>query len=358
MSNFIEYKGKTAFHPGYYLKEIIEESGLTQEDYALRLGTTPKNLSILLQGEQSLSIDIAVKLSRMLGGSIEYWLNLQKAFDEKKGEILSEKELEKEKKIFNYIDYNYFRSNFGFPELPRLIEEKIKFLREFLNISSLTLLLNRELTVKFRSYTDKLSDSNIVNANVMVQIATNEALKKCHAKFNMKSFNKAIDQALSLTFEHKDFLSKIQNYFEESGVILIALPYLKNSGINGAVKKIGSKILLMINDRRGYADTLWFTLFHEIGHVINRDYGISVENETEEDADLFARNKLIPDDKYKIYLEQNTKFTIKSIKEFAASINRDPGIVLGRLLYDKKIPYSEERAFAELRHKYKITNCS
>ena len=65
MSNYIEYNNTVAFHPGYYLKEIVDDSGLTQEDFAKRLGTTPKNLSILLKGDQSLSIDIASKLSRM-----------------------------------------------------------------------------------------------------------------------------------------------------------------------------------------------------------------------------------------------------------------------------------------------------
>ena len=81
MSNYIEFNDKIAFHPGYYIKEIVDESGLTQEDFAKRLGTTPKNLRILVRGEQSLSIDIAMKMSRMIGTSIEYWLNLQKAYD-------------------------------------------------------------------------------------------------------------------------------------------------------------------------------------------------------------------------------------------------------------------------------------
>ena len=55
MSNYIEYNDKIAFHPGYYIKEIIEESGLSQKDFAKRLDTTPKNLSILVRGEQNLS---------------------------------------------------------------------------------------------------------------------------------------------------------------------------------------------------------------------------------------------------------------------------------------------------------------
>ena len=81
MSNYVEYNDKIAFHPGYYIKEMIDESGLTQEDFAKRLDTTPKNLSCLVRGEQSLSIDIAVKLSRMLGTTVDYWLNLQKGYD-------------------------------------------------------------------------------------------------------------------------------------------------------------------------------------------------------------------------------------------------------------------------------------
>ena len=34
MSNYIEYNDAIAFHPGYYVKEIVDESGLTQEDFA------------------------------------------------------------------------------------------------------------------------------------------------------------------------------------------------------------------------------------------------------------------------------------------------------------------------------------
>ena len=66
MSNYVEYNDTIAVHPGYYIKEIVDDSGLTQEDFAKRLGTTPKNLSLLVRGEQSISIDIAMKLSRML----------------------------------------------------------------------------------------------------------------------------------------------------------------------------------------------------------------------------------------------------------------------------------------------------
>lgn len=96
MSNYIEYNDTIAFHPGYYIKEIVDQSGLTQEDFAKRLDTTPKNLSLLIRGEQRLSIDIAMKLSRMAGTSFNYWLNLQNAYEHLIAEFKSNGELSRE----------------------------------------------------------------------------------------------------------------------------------------------------------------------------------------------------------------------------------------------------------------------
>ena len=47
MSNYIEYNDKIAFHPGYYIKEIIDESGITQEDFAKRLAYYWSELNVL-----------------------------------------------------------------------------------------------------------------------------------------------------------------------------------------------------------------------------------------------------------------------------------------------------------------------
>ena len=77
----VGFNDKIAFHPGYYINEIIEDSGLKLEDFAKRLETTPQNISMLIGGEQSLSLEIAMKLARMMGNSIEFWINLQATYD-------------------------------------------------------------------------------------------------------------------------------------------------------------------------------------------------------------------------------------------------------------------------------------
>ena len=318
------------------------------------MGTTPKNLSILLRGEQNLSIDIATKLSRMLGTTIAYWLNLQQAYDEKLAEIQSEEELVRERQVFKLIDYKYFRDNFNLPDLPRKVDEQIKQVREFLEVSSLMVLEEENLAVNFRSSSKSLSKSNTVNANVMVQIAVNQTLKKQIPKYDKRKFEKAVDFALTQTRNHDSFFPAIQKAFSEAGVALIALPNLRNSGVNGATKRVGGKVMLMVNDRRHFADTFWFTLFHEIGHILNGDLGISFDGQEEDEADLYARTALIPQEKYETFVQEHHRFDEATIREFAEFIDRDPGIVLGRLLTDEKVLHTDVNLAKKLRHTYNV----
>lgn len=355
MSNYIEYNDKIAFHPGYYIKEIIDESGITQEDFAKRLDTTPKNLSVLISGKQKLSVDIAIKLSRMLGTSIKYWLNLQKEYDTIIAEFESERLMVEEREIFKKLDYKYFRDNFKLPDFSRKIDEQIKAVREFLDVATLSVFTRRDIAVNFRESTSGLNEINTIKANIMVQIAINKALEIEAPKFNRRKFNDAIEYALTLTMEHEKFYPRIYEKFKEAGVILVILPNLSGSKINGATKKLGDNIMLMVNNRRLYSDTFWFTLLHEIGHIINKDYGISFDKELgeqEQAADEYAANKLIPFQVYSEFLNEG-QFGRDAICIFAKKIKRDPAIVVGRLQKDKIVPY-DDRELNGLKHKYRV----
>lgn len=357
MSNYIEHSNKIAFHPGFYIKEIIEDSGLTQEEFAKRLDTTPKNLSLLVRGKQSLSVDIAMKLSRMLGTSTKFWLNLQNTYDEKITEFNNMSEKEEEKEILRRIGYKYFQENFGLPKLPRDLDAQVDTLRKFLKVASLTVLKKYDLTASYRSASLEKKEDNIIKANAMMQIAINEAIATETPAFNKKEFETKIEYALSLTHKHEAAYEKIKVAFQEAGVVLVVLPSMKGSKINGATKKIGEKILLLVSDRGKYADVFWFTLFHEIGHIEYGDYGISVNEEKghkEKRADEYARDRLIPKDEYELFV-RNNDFTSSGVKSFATSINRDPGLVVGRLFKEERIQYTTPELRA-LRRKIKIAS--
>jgi|GEM_PF-1208047 len=87
--NKLEYKEITAFHPGYYIADIIEDMGVSRAEFAARMGITEQNLNLskLLDGQADLSHDLAQKLAAMLGTGVEVWVNLQSEYNRKKTEI-------------------------------------------------------------------------------------------------------------------------------------------------------------------------------------------------------------------------------------------------------------------------------
>ncbi len=82
MCIYSENDESIAFHPGYYLKEVIEELNLTQSEFAQNLGVTEEHLCELLVGTQNLTIDVVSKLSEFMGTSVEFWMNLQRSYSE------------------------------------------------------------------------------------------------------------------------------------------------------------------------------------------------------------------------------------------------------------------------------------
>ncbi len=69
-------------HPGgVVLRECIEPSGLTITDAAKALGVTRNTLSELVNGKRGISPEMAVRLSKVFGGSEEGWLVQQAQYD-------------------------------------------------------------------------------------------------------------------------------------------------------------------------------------------------------------------------------------------------------------------------------------
>ena len=69
-------------HPGEILREdVLPALGITQGDFAERLGVSRLTVSELLHERRALSADMAVRLERLLGTTAESWLNMQQAVD-------------------------------------------------------------------------------------------------------------------------------------------------------------------------------------------------------------------------------------------------------------------------------------
>ena len=212
-----------------------------------------------------------------------------------------------------------------------------------------------------------MEDVNVMNANAWVQTAINIGNQKQVNVFNKKLLIEYLPEIRKMTLQNPEiFYPRLEQLLAECGVALVLLPNLRNCGINGAVKWVNKeKVILAINNRRKYADTFWFSLFHELGHVLQQRIkvllvsGDEVLNNSDEllqrlekEADIFSQNVLIPEQAYQEFLQNTWTIYESDIVNFAREIGVHPGIVLGRLQMEKRVPYNTK--MNSLKIKYEV----
>lgn len=366
-NTIVEYRDITAFHPGYYVAEIIEDMGITHAEFAARMGTTSKTLSCLLNGQISLSNDLIRKLSTMLGSSVDFWLNLQALYEEKLIQIEQAKEYDDQARIASLIDYSFFVKVADLPKTS-ILADRVRNLCKYLVIADLRVLAKPDFLANYRSGINNstISEKNVINARAWLQTALNFSKLIETAPFNADRLRFYLPEIRKMTLqEPENFIPRLQNIFAECGVAFVLLPHLKNSGINGVVKWVSpNRVVLAMNDRRAYADTFWFSLFHEIKHVLQQKTKTvflnagskemqEIDAKLEMEADEFAQNYLIPAKDFRRF--SPTKYTTDAqIIQFAKSIGIHPGVVAGRLQHDGIIAANR---CASLKQKYKIILC-
>ena len=69
-------------HPGEMLREdVLPSLGMTQTEFAKRLGVSRLSVSELLLEKRALSADMAVRVGKLTNTTPESWLRMQQAVD-------------------------------------------------------------------------------------------------------------------------------------------------------------------------------------------------------------------------------------------------------------------------------------
>ena len=59
------------------MQDELEEIGMSQSALAEHIGVLPKTINEICRGKRGISVEMAWKLSKALGASPNFWLNLQ-----------------------------------------------------------------------------------------------------------------------------------------------------------------------------------------------------------------------------------------------------------------------------------------
>lgn len=78
--------GLPPIHPGMFLKEILDELGMSQNAFAHAIGVSPMRISHLIKGARPITAELAVLFGKAFGQTPTYWMNLQTSYDLKKAQ--------------------------------------------------------------------------------------------------------------------------------------------------------------------------------------------------------------------------------------------------------------------------------
>lgn len=339
--------------PGSTIKEQLIDRGMTQKEFAARLEMSEKHISKLINGDVILTPEMAIKLEMVLGIPAKFWNNLEAIYREKLIKAQRENEMEEDKEIAKLLPYTEL-VKLGWIDGAKKIEEKIINLRKYFEVVNLSLITNNHINqIACRRISEtKKADYALL---AWAQKAKLESRSLEVKKINLSLLESYIPTIRKMTIEDPNiFCEKLIDILSDCGIALVFLPHLKGSYLHGATFYNQNKIVIGLTVRGKDADKFWFSLFHELGHIlkghINQSNGTSEDDENE--ANIFAQNTLISEDLLNHYIN-NYQISESSIIEYSKIIEIDPGILVGRLQKENYIRFD---MYNNLKKKYQIVN--
>ncbi len=332
-----------AIPPGEYLAAIIAEFGMTKKELAGRMNRPAPKLSAIFTGAKAITPETALQLEKVVGVPAHIWTGLEVEY---RLTLVRNREVQELQRLH---EQSQLVSKYCYPDLARAgfvsrktkASDKVLELQHFFGVTDLRNIpeLNR-YQAAFRQGSGKRSPEATA---AWLRIGELQAQKTQVTAFNKQKLHKTLTDIRGLTrLNPEKFISKLRQSLSNSGIVLVLCPHLPRTYLQGAIFWLGqSKAVLMLSMRGRWADIFWFSLFHELGHlllhskkmIILEDENNIEKSQPEIEADNFAANYWIPVSEYKKFLKAGL-FYAEAINAFADKLNIHPGIVVGRLQHD------------------------
>ena len=356
MTNSVNhYKPDKAICPGETLKETLEAIGMPQTELATRCGRPNKTINEIIQGKAQIMPDTALQFERVLGIPAKFWLNLEANYQETQSRIKENERLKTEATGLSKFPYNEM-AEYGWVKLVQDKIDKVRELLSFLAINSF-----EQLKTIDDAVFSKASIKNYSPYAMSAWLRQGEIeAKNIETKpFNKKKAKEIIDgiKTLSRTMP-KGFYTELKSKCAEAGIAVVAVPHLKHTAVQGAVRWLApDKPLLQMSLRYKWNDVFWFHFFHEYGHILlhkKRDTFIDIDKQDkdalENEADEFAAVTLFPTKKYEEFKAKHD-YSRESIYKFAEQMNVCPAQVVGRLQREGELKYTE---YSDMKIKFEF----
>jgi addiction module HigA family antidote len=270
--------------PGELIVEVLEEFGWTRVELAQRLDFSAKHVNELLKGRAPITADSAERLERVLGHDAGFWLRLEANYQQ-------------------VIPLRWMQGE-GWVDTCSHAGQQVSACLKFFAVASIEAWRER--------YGQPLAVYRTSNSYATQQGALASWLRRAETKaasiackpYEAKAFRAALREIRPLSCEADPsvFVPLLQALAGAAGVAVVFVPAPPGCQVSGVTSWLSSdRALIALSLLHKTNDHLWFTLFHEAGHILKHgkkatfvDGLDGVDEEHEAEADRFAADQLIP----------------------------------------------------------------
>lgn len=337
--------------PGEILKEELDARCWTQGDFAEITGKPLQAINEILAGKKAITPETALLFSKALGTTPEFWLNLESAYrlDMLHHEQHNSDHVVRRAKLYSIAPVKELAKRHWIKPSKNIDKLEAEVLNYF-GIFSLE--EQPKIAVNFRKSEGGLIDTPSLLA--WVRKTEIEAKKiKCPA-YEAQKLRKAVQDLPALSVD-EPAVAKIPQILCNLGIRLVFVPHLPQTRVDGAAFWLDkSSPVVALSLRMDRIDNFWFTLMHELVHVmegartsgsyLDQDIINDPGNEMERKINQKARDFLIPPDRFNAFVTRTKPFFSRSaVLAFAKELGIHPSIVVGRLHHEEMLPYTHLR---------------
>lgn len=333
-------------HPGHIIRRELEARGWTQKDLADIMGRPEQAISEIVNGRKRIIPETALQLAEAFGTSADLWLNLESNYRLHQARTpQQDRSITRRSQLYNLVPLTEIRKR-GWIDGGDSLDDLEHSVCAFLGIAAPTEL--PQVAVRLRQSAGR--EPEVAAEIAWVKRVEQLAYRQTIAEFDRDLLNANLPKLLSLTAEAAA-VARVPELLEQLGVHFIIVPHLAQTYLDGAAFTRNGRPLVALTLRYSRIDSFWFTLLHELAHILTMDEGGYLdhmdeppEDKAEQEANRLSREWLIDQAAYDEFVSgAGLYFSEKRIRTYAECERRHPGIVLGRLQHDGLVPYKNLR---------------
>jgi plasmid maintenance system antidote protein VapI/Zn-dependent peptidase ImmA (M78 family) len=333
--------------PGETIREILEDRAISQVDFATRLGRSEKFVSQLVNGKAPLTYETAVELERVLGVPATFWNRSEATY---RGLLARQQQVAESDERAEWARSFPVRemADKGFIARKTSPAEQTEELLSFFGVSSIDAYWDywgspKRLAARMSTAYD--ADTPAVTA--WLRAGERAAEKVRTEPYDETTFRAVLTELRTASRLSPDtWLPLMIERCASAGVAVVFVPDLPKTRCH-AVSWWASRTRAVIQLGLRYTtdDQVWFSFFHEAGHLLLDDRGRSRISDldgggpSEDRANAFAADFLVPSAEYAAFMSRGRPSTAQ-VLAFAEARGVAPSIVVGRLQRDGVIPYT------------------